>query len=294
MSFKSGFVAITGKPNAGKSTLMNALLGTSLSAVTPKVQTTRHRIKGILNGPGYQIVFSDTPGIMVPAYTLHKRMMDAVEASVQDADLVLLIIDVHDKELQEEVRKYVSGLLVPLIVVLNKVDESDQQAVSDTIGYWNRTLNPKEVIPVSALHGFNLESLVKVILELLPEAPAYFDTEEISDRNIRFFTEELIRETILTRYEQEIPYSCEVTVTRYQQDKNIDRIYVEISVTRESQKAILLGHKGAAIKGLGTEARKKLEKLTGKKIYLDLTVKVRQDWRDDDQQLDRLGYRKDS
>ncbi len=294
MNFKSGFVAIAGEPNAGKSTLMNALLGTNLSAVTPKVQTTRHRIKGILNGADYQIVFSDTPGIMVPGYALHKRMMEAVDASLHDADMVLLVVDVKAGHLKEEVVQRIKDIKVPLIVVLNKVDTSEQELVSNAITHWNDLLKPKAVVPVSALHTFNLESILDLILKELPESPPFFGSEELSDRNMRFFAEELIRETILAQYEKEVPYSCEVTITRYLEEEGIDKIYANISVTRESQKAILLGHKGAAIKALGTEARKKLEKLAGKKIYLDLTVKVQPDWRNDEKQLDRFGYRNES
>jgi GTPase len=290
MTHKAGFVAIIGKPNVGKSTLLNKMLGEQLSVVTPKAQTTRHRIKGILNDPEYQIVFSDTPGIMQPAYKLHKKMMDAVDSTLVDADLVMLVVEIHERALSEEVAERLKNLVVPFILVINKVDLADQETLEQKVIFWKELLNPGAIIPVSATEKFNIQPLVQTIVSYLPESPAFFDKEDISDRNVRFFVTEIIREKILVNYQKEIPYSCEVVVTDYKEEPEIHRIRCEIYVDRESQKAILLGHKGEAIKKLGTDARKKIEKLVDCHIYLELTVKVRENWRDDDKQLDKFGY----
>ncbi|OQA10484.1 MAG: GTPase Era [Bacteroidetes bacterium ADurb.Bin397] len=290
MTHKAGFVAIIGKPNVGKSTLLNKMLGEQLSVVTPKAQTTRHRIKGILNDPEYQIVFSDTPGIMQPAYKLHKKMMDAVDSTLVDADLVMLVVEIHERALSEEVAERLKNLVVPFILVINKVDLADQETLEQKVIFWKELLNPGAIIPVSATEKFNIQPLVQTIVSYLPESPAFFDKEDISDRNVRFFVTEIIREKILVNYQKEIPYSCEVVVTDYKEEPEIHRIRCEIYVDRESQKAILLGHKGEAIKKLGTDARKKIEKLVDCHIYLELTVKVRENWRDDEKQLDKFGY----
>ncbi|MBK6643555.1 MAG: GTPase Era [Bacteroidetes bacterium] len=290
MTHKAGFVAIIGKPNVGKSTLLNKMLGEQLSVVTPKAQTTRHRIKGILNDPEYQIVFSDTPGIMQPAYKLHKKMMDAVDSTLVDADLVMLVVEIHERALSEEVAERLKNLVVPFILVINKVDLADQEMLEQKVIFWKELLNPGAIIPVSATEKFNIQPLVQTIVSYLPESPAFFDKEDVSDRNVRFFVTEIIREKILVNYQKEIPYSCEVVVTDYKEEPEIHRIRCEIYVDRESQKAILLGHKGEAIKKLGTDARKKIEKLVDCHIYLELTVKVRENWRDDEKQLDKFGY----
>lgn len=290
MTHKAGFVAIIGKPNVGKSTLLNKMLGEQLSVVTPKAQTTRHRIKGILNDSEYQIVFSDTPGIMQPAYKLHKKMMDAVDSTLVDADLVMLVVEIHERALSEEVAERLKNLVVPFILVINKVDLADQETLEQKVIFWKELLNPGAIIPVSATEKFNIQPLVQTIVSYLPESPAYFDKEDVSDRNVRFFVTEIIREKILVNYQKEIPYSCEVVVTDYKEEPEIHRIRCEIYVDRESQKAILLGHKGEAIKKLGTDARKKIEKLVDCHIYLELTVKVRENWRDDEKQLDKFGY----
>ncbi|MBK7390379.1 MAG: GTPase Era [Bacteroidia bacterium] len=290
MTHKAGFVAIIGKPNVGKSTLLNKMLGEQLSVVTPKAQTTRHRIKGILNDPEYQIVFSDTPGIMQPAYKLHKKMMDAVDSTLVDADLVMLVVEIHERALSEEVAERLKNLVVPFILVINKVDLADQEMLEQKVIFWKELLNPGAIIPVSATEKFNIQPLVQTIVSYLPESPAFFDKEDISDRNVRFFVTEIIREKILVNYQKEIPYSCEVVITDYKEEPEIHRIRCEIYVDRESQKAILLGHKGEAIKKLGTDARKKIEKLVDCHIYLELTVKVRENWRDDEKQLDKFGY----
>ncbi|MBK8873644.1 MAG: GTPase Era [Bacteroidetes bacterium] len=290
MTHKAGFVAIIGKPNVGKSTLLNKMLGEQLSVVTPKAQTTRHRIKGILNDPEYQIVFSDTPGIMQPAYKLHKKMMDAVDSTLVDADLVMLVVEIHERALSEEVAERLKNLVVPFILVINKVDLADQEMLEQKVIFWKELLNPGAIIPVSATEKFNIQPLVQTIVSYLPESPAFFDKEDVSDRNVRFFVTEIIREKILVNYQKEIPYSCEVVITDYKEEPEIHRIRCEIYVDRESQKAILLGHKGEAIKKLGTDARKKIEKLVDCHIYLELTVKVRENWRDDEKQLDKFGY----
>jgi len=293
MTHQAGFVAIIGKPNVGKSTLMNKLIGEQLSVVTPKAQTTRHRIKGILNTDDYQVVFSDTPGILKPAYKLHKRMMDAVDATIIDADVALLVVEVNEKNLSEEVAARLQKLEVPLLIVINKIDLADQAKLEVSAEYWKNLLNPVAIIPVSATEDFNIGLITSTILKYLPEAPPYFDKEDLSDRNTRFFITEIIREKLLLLFKKEVPYSCEVSITDYKEEKEIDRIRCEIFVDRESQKAILLGHKGDAIKRLGTEARKKIEAFLNKHIYLDLTVKVRGDWRDDEKQLDKFGYNAD-
>lgn len=291
MSHKSGFVNIVGKPNVGKSTLLNALMGQDLSVVTPKAQTTRHRIKAILNEDDFQIVFSDTPGIMKPAYKLHERMLDAVDETFTDSDLVLYVTELGDRNIDDDLKAKLTVLNVPLYVLINKVDKGDQASVEEAVANWRDTLNPQIVLPVSAMHNFNLDVLLSKILEVLPEGPPYFEKDdEISDRNTRFFVAEMIRGTILQLYQKEIPYSVEVVVEEYKESEEIDRIKALIFCARESQKAILLGHQGKAIKKLGIESRMKIEDFVGKKIYLELTVKVADDWRDNDKMLKRFGY----
>jgi GTP-binding protein Era len=291
MAHKSGFVNIVGKPNVGKSTLMNALLGQDLSIVTHKAQTTRHRIKGILNSDDYQIVFSDTPGIMKPAYKLHERMLDAVEETFTDADLVMYVTEIKDRTIEEDLKFKLTGLLVPLFVIINKIDTSDQEKLEEAAAYWKETLKPAEVIPISAMHKFGLDNLLRSIENALPEGPAYFDKDEaLSDRNMRFFASEIIRERILMHYQKEIPYSVEIEITSYKESETIDRIYAVIYCARETQKGILLGHKGAAIKKVGIEARKKLEEVLEKQVHLELTIKVMDDWRNNERFLKRFGY----
>lgn len=291
MSHKSGFVNIVGKPNVGKSTLLNALMGQDLSVVTPKAQTTRHRIKAILNGDDYQIVFSDTPGIMKPAYKLHEKMLHAVEETFTDADLILFVTEFGDQKLEEDLAVKLKNRHVPLFVLLNKVDKGNQEEVEAAVQRWKELLDPEIVLPISALHNFHLDVLLNKILEVLPEGPAYFDKDDdISDRNTRFFVAEIIRGSILQQYQKEIPYSVEVSVIEYKESPEIDRIKVVIYCARESQKAILLGHGGAAIKKLGIDTRKKIEAFVGKQVYLETTVKVADDWRDNDKMLKRFGY----
>lgn len=288
---RSGFVTIIGKPNVGKSTLMNRILGEDLSVVTPKAQTTRHRIKGILNAPDYQIVFSDTPGIMKPAYKLHERMLGAVDAAFQDADAVMLVVEVGERALSPEVEERLKRNLAPLILIINKIDLSDQAQLEERVDMWRNLLKPEVIIPVSAQENFNVQSIVDALVKIMPVHEPYFDKDDLSDRNVRFFVQEIVREKILLQFQKELPYSCEVVVKEYREQPETDVIRCDIFVDRESQKAILLGHKGAAIKSLGIASRTAIEKFTGKKIHLELTVKVKGDWRNDESQLDRFGYK---
>lgn len=290
MEHKAGFVTIIGKPNVGKSTLMNSLIGNDLSIVTPKAQTTRHRIKGIANGDDYQIVFSDTPGILKPAYKLHEKMLHAVDESFQDVDIVLFVVEAGEKKLETDIEEKIKKSSAPLFIVINKIDTSEQAALEEAINFWENGLHPKEIIPVSAKENFGVDVLLSKLVSYLPESPPYYNKEDLSDRNTRFFVSEIIREKILMNYGKEIPYSCQVSVNEYKETKTIDRIFCEIYVVRESQKAILLGHKGEAIKKLGTLSREKIEKLVGKKVYLELTVKVKDDWRNNDNLLNKFGY----
>ena len=270
MLHKSGFVNIIGKPNVGKSTLLNALMGQDLSVVTPKAQTTRHRIKAILNGDDYQIVFSDTPGIMKPAYKLHERMLHAVDETLTDADLVLYVTELKDRTISDDLLFKLQGLLVPLYVLINKVDTGNQEEVMEAVEHWKKVLNPTIVLPISALHKFQVELLQEKIVSALPEGPAYFDKDEdISDRNVRFFVTEIIRGRILQQFQKEIPYSVEVFVEEYKETPDIDRIRVIIYCARESQKGILLGKGGAAMKKLGTDSRKLIEEFISKKVYIE-------------------------
>lgn len=289
MKHRSGFCAITGKPNAGKSTLMNRIIGTSLSAVTPKAQTTRHRIKGILNDDDYQIVFSDTPGLLTPAYLLHEKMTEAIKQSCEDADVVLLVTDCTEKP-DDAVVDFLKSASSPLVIALNKADLSTQTAVEQRIIEYRHLFPAATIIPISAQENFNIRELVEAILSHLPEGEAFYSKEELSDRNQRFFAEEIIREQIFLYYEKEIPYSAEVAVTHWQDKESLIKMDAVIFVLRETQKAILLGHKGSSIKRMATAARKKLESFTGRKVFLELTVKVNPKWRTDESMLKRLGY----
>ncbi|MBN3035882.1 MAG: GTPase Era [Bacteroidales bacterium] len=291
MSHKAGFVNIFGNPNVGKSTLMNALLGEKLSVITPKTQTTRHRILGILSGETYQIVFSDLPGVIKPHYKLQERMMGFVSQAFEDADVFLLMTEPGQTFFGESIVERIRSTGIPVIVLVNKVDTIPQAEAQKLITHWSGLFRESPVIPVSALLGFNLDAVRDRILDVLPENPPYFPGDELSDRNIRFFVSEIIREKILLHYGQEIPYSVEVAVTDYKEDEEIDRISATIFVARESQKIIIIGRNGGAIKRIGTEARKDIEQLVGRKVFLGLTVKVSKDWRDDDRMLNRFGYK---
>ena len=279
MNFKSGFVSIIGKPNVGKSTLMNKLVGESISIVSPKVQTTRHRIKGILNSDDYQIIFSDTPGIMKPAYKLQEKMMGAVESSFEDADVMLWMVEAREHQpdagaaerLEDDLKfieKKIRAKKVPFIVVVNKIDLLNETQLETNIQYWQEKLKPDELIPLSATENFNTDILLKLILKYLPENEPYFPKDEYTDRNERFFAAEIIRERILYNYQREIPYSVEVKVDAFTEDEKLIRIHANIYVLRDSQKAIILGHKGAAIKQTASQARVNMEKFFNKKVFL--------------------------
>lgn len=287
---QSGFVAIVGKPNAGKSTLLNTLLGQDLSIVTPKAQTTRHRIRGVLTTENYQLIFSDTPGIITPGYKLHERMMSFVQSAFADADVILLVLDAADNHFDAERFLKLNTTNRKLVVALNKIDLSSQEGVERIIENLNNTLHPDAIVPISAKEKFGGEMLVNALLKFIPEAPPYFDKDMLTDRNERFFASEIIREKIFLQYDKEIPYSIEVAIEEFKDLPNIVRIRSYIFVERESQKAILLGKNGAAIKKLGMAARKKIETMVGKKVFLELTVKIRDDWRNNEQQLTNFGY----
>ncbi len=288
---KAGFVNIIGYPNVGKSTLMNALVGQKLSIITSKAQTTRHRIMGIVNSDDFQIVYSDTPGIVKdPSYKMHEYMNSYIETALIDADIILLVVEMGQEFEQQEVIDKIAKAKIPVIVVINKIDLSNQEAVVEQIENWKTALNAAEVIPVSALENFNVESVFNSILDKLPESPAYFSKEDFTDRSMRFFVSEMIREKILINYKKEIPYSVEVTVDEYKEDTKLIKISAHIYTARETQKAIILGHQGKAIKKVGTQARKDIEDFVGKKVFLELTVKTTKDWRDSENSLKRFGY----
>ncbi|MCL2414424.1 MAG: GTPase Era [Bacteroidales bacterium] len=290
MKHKSGFVNIIGNPNAGKSTLMNALVGDQLSIITPKAQTTRHRIIGILNDENYQIVFSDTPGLVNPHYKLQESMMAGVRSALHDADVFILLSDLGEDFKNQEIIEKIQKSGVPIILLLNKIDLSNQEEIANKIEEWKQKLPEAQILPVSALHKFNIDAVVAMILEHLPDAPPYYPKDEVSDRNLRFFVSEIIREKILLYYQKEIPYSVEIVVDSYDEGKDIDKIRALIFVERESQKAIIIGNKGSALKKVGKEARKQMEKFLGKQVYLELFVKVMKDWRDNEKILKRFGY----
>ncbi|MCP4553410.1 MAG: GTPase Era [Bacteroidetes bacterium] len=290
MAHKSGFVNIIGNPNVGKSTLMNALVGEKLAIITSKVQTTRHRLKGIVNGDNFQIVYSDTPGIVDPHYKLHEYMMKFIDSAMIDADIFLLVTDVGDQFENQKILDRINESGLPIIVIINKIDLSDQKTVVKLMTHWRKQLINAEIIPVSALNNFNIESVFNQILDKLPENPPYFPKDELTDKSQRFFVSEFIREKILLYYQKEIPYSVEVVVETFKEEEKIIRILALIFVARDTQKAIIIGHKGEALKKVGIEARKDIEEFVGKKVYLELSVKVNKDWRDKDLQLRRFGY----
>jgi GTP-binding protein Era len=291
MPFQSGFVNIIGKPNAGKSTLMNAMIGERLSIITPKAQTTRHRIIGILNGPEHQIVFSDTPGIIrSPAYKLQESMNNFIEGSFQDADIFLFIAEIGQTPSVDDIPEQLIGTQIPILLLLNKIDTGNQESMEKKVQQWKEILPNAEIIPVSALMNFNLDYILKRILHYLPEGPLYFEPDALTDRSERFFVTEIIREKILLNYQKEIPYSVEVAVEEFKDEPEIVRIQAVIFVSRESQKGIIIGHQGAMLKKVSTEARLAMESFLGKKVFLAVQVKVSKDWRDDDRQLKRFGY----
>ena len=289
--FKSGFVNIVGNPNVGKSTLMNLLVGERISIATFKAQTTRHRIMGILNTPEMQICFSDTPGVLKPNYKLQEQMLQFSESALQDADVLLYVTDmVETPDKNSDFLDKVKRITVPVLVLINKIDLSDQKGLTDKVELWHDALPQAEIIPISALHKFNVDNVLKRIQELLPESPPYFDKDQWTDKPARFFVTEIVREKILLYYDKEIPYSVEVVVEQFKEtDKNI-HINAVIYVERDSQKGIIIGHGGVALKRVSTEARKSLEKFFGKSIYLEVFVKVDKDWRQSDRAMKAYGY----
>jgi len=289
---QSGFVNIIGNPNVGKSTFLNAVVGEELAITTPKAQTTRHRILGIVNGDNYQVIFSDTPGIIKPAYEMQEAMMDFVKESFEDADILLYMVEAGEKDMKNEAFfQKISQADVPLLLLINKVDKTNQEDLEKMIQYWQEKVPNAEIFPVSALHGFGIDQVFQRILELLPESPPYFAKDQLTDKTERFIVNEKIREKILKHYKKEIPYAVEIDTEEFKDEGDRIRIRAIIYVERDSQKGIIIGHKGAGLKRIGTEARKDLEKFFGKKIYLELYVKVNKDWRKKDEQLRRFGYK---
>jgi len=291
MEHKSGYVNIIGNPNVGKSTLMNALVGERLSIITSKAQTTRHRILGIVNDEQHQIVFSDTPGVMNPAYKLQENMMDFVHGAFQDADILLYMVETGEKGLKDEkLFERLKNTDLPILLTLNKIDRVEQDFVKEQILFWKELLPNAEIHPISALNKFNLDLVMTRIKALLPVSPPYFEKDALTDKSERFFVSETIREKILKYYKKEIPYSVEIEVEEFFDEEDIIKIRAIIFVARESQKGIIIGHKGRALKKVGTLARRDMEAFFQKKIFMDLYVKVNKDWRDDDKQLKRFGY----
>lgn len=295
---KSGFINLIGHPNVGKSTLANALVGERLSIITPKAQTTRHRIFSILNGVDaedatleYQLVFSDTPGVLKPMYALQESMLDAVQGVFDDADVLLYVVELGEGPLKDEkLYNKIAQSEVPLIVVLNKLDLHDQAKLEEETAKWSERLPRAEIVPISALTHFNTEYLLRRLVQLVPECPPYFEKDALTDRSERFMASEMVREQILLNYDKEIPYSVEVGIDTFEDTPTLMKIRAVLYVSRDSQKGILIGHKGAALKKVGAGARKQMEAFFGKHVYLELFVKVAQDWRNDRQKLKRFGY----
>lgn len=288
---RSSFVNIIGNPNVGKSSLTNSLLGHKLSIITSKAQTTRHRILAILNKENYQLVISDTPGIIKPAHKLHETMMDFVSLTTEDADILLYVVEYKDHTLKDEkLFSKIKKINIPVILVINKIDLIDQNKLNDELDYWKLKLPNAEIWPISVKESFNIDKLLERLVELSPESPPFFPKDQLTDRNERFFVNEIIREKILLNYKKEVPYSVEVLTEEFKEDKNIIRIRSIIYVERPTQKGILIGHKGSAIKNLGTVSRIDLEKFFSKKVFLDLHVKVNKNWRSDENKLKKFGY----
>ena len=288
---KSGFVNIIGNTNVGKSTLMNALVGEKLSIITSKAQTTRHRIMGIVSSEDFQIVYSDTPGILKPSYKLQESMMKFVTGAVADADVILYVTDTVERgERSAEIIDRIRQSGVPAIVVINKIDLTTPEALEALVDKWQGELPEARIVPASAKENFNIEGLFKTILDLLPEGPAFYPKDTLTDKTLRFFASEIIREKILRFYDKEIPYCCEIEIESYKEEPAIDRIAATIYVARDSQKGILIGHKGEKLKRVGQAAREDMEQFLGKKVFLQLFVKVNDDWRNNERQLRRFGY----
>ena len=291
MEHKAGYVNIIGNPNVGKSTLMNALIGQKLSIITHKAQTTRHRILGILNEKEYQIVFSDTPGVIEPAYKLQENMMNFVHSAFQDADVLIYMIEVGEKGLKDQkLFERLKKTSVPVLMLLNKIDLAEQDFVEQEMERWGAELPNAKLLPISALNNFNLDVIKEKLVEMLPVSPPYYDKDAITDKSERFFIEEIIREKILKHYKKEIPYSVQIEVEEFFEEEDIIKIRAIIYVMRESQKGIIIGHKGMGLKRIGTEARRDIERMLDKKVFLATPVKVKKNWRNDNQQLKKFGY----
>ena len=292
MSHRAGFVNIIGNPNVGKSTLMNAFVGEKLSIITSKAQTTRHRILGIVNGDDFQVVLSDTPGIIKPAYELQESMMGFVKSALEDADVLIYMVEIGEKVLKDEdFFNKITNSKIPVLLLLNKIDNSNQEQLEEQSEYWQQKVPNAEFFPISALTGFHVKEVFKRILDLLPESPAFFSKDQLTDKPERFFVNEKIREKILMHYKKEIPYAVEVVTEEFNEDEKIIRMRSIIMVERETQKGIIIGHKGAALKRVGVEARKDLQRFFGKQVDLELYVKVNKNWRSNQNQLKRFGYK---
>ena len=291
MDHRAGYVNIIGNPNVGKSTLMNALIGQKLSIITHKAQTTRHRILGILNEEKYQIVFSDTPGVINPVYKLQESMMNSVYSAFQDADVIIYMIEIGEKGLKDQkISKKLKRTEVPVLVLLNKIDLSDQDSVTKEIERWGTEFPNADLLPISALNHFNIEAIKKKLVAMLPVCPPYYDKDAITDKSERFFIEEIIREKILKHYKKEVPYSVEIEVEEFFEEKGVIKIRAIIYVMRESQKGILIGHKGLGLKRIGSEARRDIERMLDKSVFLETPIKVRKNWRNDKRELKKFGY----
>lgn len=288
---KAGFVNIIGSPNVGKSTLMNELVGERLSIITSKAQTTRHRILGIVNDEEHQIVFSDTPGIVDPAYKMHEGMMSFVKSAISDADVLLVMVEAKERDFKDkDILERLQKTSTPIILLINKIDQIEQDELETKVAFWQGQIPNAKVYPVAALHNFNVDQVALEIKALLPESPPFYDKDALTDRPEKFFVSEIIREKILLNYKKEIPYSCEVEVESFKEEPEIVRIRAVIMVIRDSQKGILIGHQGKGLKRVGTEARKDMEQFLNKKVFLELYVKVNKDWRNNESQLKRFGY----
>lgn len=289
---KSGYVSIVGNPNVGKSTLVNKLIGRDLTITSPKAQTTRHRILGLINGKNYQLVLSDTPGIIDPAYEMQNSMMNFVKESLVDADVLIYMIAIdEDQTRDEKLLDKIKKIKIPLLVLINKIDNSNQKDLESAVSHWSSVFPSAKIIPISALTGFFVEELLQIIIELLPESPAYFPKDQLSDKSERFFVNEAIRKSILQIYDKEVPYAVEVITESFKEEEKIIRIQSVVFVERDTQKGIIIGHKGEQLKRVGTIARKDIQTFFGKKVHLELFVKVEKNWRSNPKQLKRFGYR---
>ena len=289
---KAGFVSIVGNPNVGKSTLMNAWVGEKLSIITPKAQTTRHRILGILNADNYQLVLSDTPGVIKPSYEMQSSMMDFVKTALEDADILIYMLEIGEKQMKDEqLFEKIQRLSIPVIVLINKIDTADQTSLVASVDHWQGQFPKAKVFPISAITGFSVQEVLDYLISLLPPSPPYFPKDQMTDKSERFFVNEAVREQILKYYDKEVPYAVEVLTEEFKEEEKIIKIRSVINVERETQKGILIGHKGGALKKVGVGARKKLQAFFEKKIHLELYVKVNKDWRSNERQLKRFGYK---